>query len=115
MLRFELDCFDQLYDEDSVGLPESMKLKKTMSVTPAFLKKVPERVLFYMFYNLPFDKQQLEAARELESRQWKYSEKNMRWSRTEGGGTTGSGRSKQTIPVSTVIFDPDSWEIVPAF
>ena len=71
-----------------------MKLKKPLATNSAFFKKVPEKVLFYMFYNLPFDKQQLDAARELEARSWKYNDKYMRWSKQEGGGSTGTGRSK---------------------
>ena len=56
-----------------------------MEVTPAFIKRAPEKILFYMFYNMPFERQQHDAAKELEARGWKYDETNMRWSRKEGG------------------------------
>jgi CCR4-NOT transcriptional regulation complex NOT5 subunit len=56
-----------------------------LEVTPAFIKRAPEKILFYMFYNMPFERQQHDAAKELESRGWKYDETNMRWSRNEGG------------------------------
>lgn len=32
-----------------------------------------------MFYNLPFDKDQIDASLELEKRGWKYNKACMRW------------------------------------
>jgi len=46
-------------------------------------QKCSDKVLFYMFYTLTFDKQQEEAARLLKSRGWKYNESNMRWYKKE--------------------------------
>jgi hypothetical protein len=38
-------------------MPECLKLTRPLEVTPAFLKSAPEKILFYSFYNMPFDKQ----------------------------------------------------------
>lgn len=77
-VNFENDCL-----EPAIQFPESLKLNKQFEVSPQFLKRVPDKVLFYIFYNMPFDKQQIDAAKELESRGWKYTEMSMRWYRKE--------------------------------
>lgn len=51
-LFFEDDCL-----EPDIAFPESLKLmNKQFEVTQAFLKRAPEKILFYIFYNMPFDK-----------------------------------------------------------
>lgn len=74
---------DECLDLPDGALPECLKLTRPLEVTPAFLKSAPEKVLFYSFYNMPFDKQQVDAAEELQSRGWKYQPATMRWSRKE--------------------------------
>lgn len=48
-------------------------------VSPEKARIMPEKVLFYMFYNLPFERAQLTAANELKSRRWSYSSSIMCW------------------------------------
>lgn len=42
-------------------------------------KQFPEKVLFYIFYNMPHDKAQLNAYIELQSRGWFYLQQKMLW------------------------------------
>ena len=48
-------------------------------VTPDRCKLLPETVLFYIFYSMPFDHAQLNASHELKRRSWFYSDESMRW------------------------------------
>jgi hypothetical protein len=48
---FEDDCL-----EPAIQFPESLKMSKQFEVTGSFLKRAPEKILFYIFYNMPFDK-----------------------------------------------------------
>lgn len=48
-------------------------------VTPERCKLLPDTVLFYIFYSMPFDRAQLNASRELKRRSWFYAEQTMRW------------------------------------
>ena len=41
----------------NIHIPESMKTGRQLEVSPQFIKRAPEKVLFYMFYNMPFEKQ----------------------------------------------------------
>jgi CCR4-NOT transcriptional regulation complex NOT5 subunit len=42
---------------------------------------LPDRVLMYIFYNMPNDRYQLVAAETLTSRGWTYVAEEMRWVR----------------------------------
>jgi CCR4-NOT transcriptional regulation complex NOT5 subunit len=79
VLSFEDDCL-----EPDVQFPECLKTNRQFEVNANIVKRIPDKGLFYMFYNMPFDKQQVEAAKELEQRGWMYNESNMRWYRKEG-------------------------------
>ena len=81
-----------------------LKLSHQLEVTPPFLQRAPEKVLFYMFYNMPFDRQQVEAAQELERRGWKYKEADMRWYKREVNASQ--------VTAVKHMFDPEKWEIV---
>ena len=59
-----------------------------MDLTPAFLKRASEKVLFYIFYNMPLDQKQVESAKELEERGWKYGPKEMRWYKETAAANT---------------------------
>lgn len=48
-------------------------------VTPERCKLLPDAVLFYIFYSMPFDRAQLNASHELKRRSWFYAESSMRW------------------------------------
>ena len=113
-LWFEDDCL-----APHIHIPESMKLSQTgrsLEVTPAFIKRAPEKILFYMFYNMPFERQQHDAAKELEARGWKYDETNMRWSRKEGGQPQSkSGKGSQISSSAMLIFDPERWDVIAAY
>lgn len=50
------------------------------------MRKATDKVLFYMFYNLTLEKQQVEAANILKNRGWKYNENDMRWYKRESKG-----------------------------
>jgi len=54
----------------------------------------PDKTLFYMFYNMPHDQLQIEAARELQKRKWAFSIHRNVWSKKQGA----------------VIFNPGSWQ-----
>ena len=45
----------------------------------ATLNKFIPNVLFYIFYNLPHDRLQVEAYNELVTRGWMYHSKSNRW------------------------------------
>lgn len=57
-------------------------------------KLFPDTVLFYIFYTMPHDKAQLNAANELKSRKWVYQAKTMKWLKLNNGSPATS--SKQT-------------------
>jgi hypothetical protein len=88
-----LDCF-----QPHVLIPECYKLRKPFEATPALVKKASDKVLFYMFYNLTHERQQIEAAGALKQRGWKFNDSNMRWYKKESR--------------SYVMFDPSRWEVV---
>lgn len=48
-------------------------------VTLEQCRTMNEKVLFFIFYSLPFDKSQAIAANVLRERNWVYCEKSMRW------------------------------------
>jgi hypothetical protein len=53
-MAFEEDCMEfQGLDPTN----ETFNMMKPFEGNPQFLKKVNEKTLFYMFYNLPFDRE----------------------------------------------------------
>ena len=57
------------------------KSKQTGMREEMIREVLPERVLFYIFYNLPNDRQQIVAAETLTARGWTYIPEDMRWVR----------------------------------
>ena len=63
-------------------LPACYHVNKPLPPVSSF----PDCVLFYIFYNLPNERQQLDAAIELEQRGWAYVEEDEIWvTRTSDG------------------------------
>ena len=63
-------------------LASSTSLQSTTYNTPVTAdqcKLLPDTILFYIFYSMPFDRAQLNASNELKRRSWHYSEQSMRW------------------------------------
>lgn len=52
MLSLEDDCL-----EPDVQFPECLKTNRQFEVNTNIVKRIPDKGLFYMFYNMPFDKQ----------------------------------------------------------
>jgi len=48
-------------------------------ISPGRCQQFPDKVLFYIFYSMPHDKAQLNAALELKNRKWLYCNDSMRW------------------------------------
>jgi CCR4-NOT transcriptional regulation complex NOT5 subunit len=60
--------------------------------------------LFYIFYNMPGEKAQLQAAESLEQRGWTYIEEDMRWVRMN---------AKAGKEASFTRFNPETWKEEP--
>ena len=79
---------------DMPKLREIGKNKCPLLVSKDKCKQLPENVLFYIFYNIPHDRGQLNAAKELQSRDWIYLTDKMRWLKAnkpkETNSTTGT-------------------------
>jgi CCR4-NOT transcriptional regulation complex NOT5 subunit len=70
----------------------------------------PEKVLFYIFYNLPYERAQMTAANELKSRRWSYSKSIMRWIKVPQVKTKKShGRKSPSSNKSVTVFNPETW------
>jgi len=90
-------------------------------LTGSSLKNFDSSVLFYIFYNLPHDRLQIEAFNELVSRGWLYHRKSNRWyiiSTAEeppyGGSSSRRKKSQQQLKPKTVVhyFDTSEWSKV---
>ena len=64
-------------------------------VIPGSVKIFPDKVLFYIFYNMHHERVQVDAAKELELRGWWHNESSMLWLKKHG--------------TNTVVFDPINW------
>jgi CCR4-NOT transcriptional regulation complex NOT5 subunit len=78
-------------------------------------KLLPDKVLFYIFYNMPHDRGQISAYHELKSRQWIYLSKQMRWikpnpqsSKKDAAKRKVSKEKKETEGLSrtAIMFNP---------
>lgn len=67
------------YDMPNVRENSNTMRESSTPVTTDRCKVLPDTVLFYIFYSMPFDRAQLNASQELKKRQWFYSESSMRW------------------------------------
>lgn len=87
------------------------------------MKHFPDKVLFYIFYNMPHDKAQLNAANELHNRSWIFCKDTVRWVQSN---STSNGSSKKEIngkkgkqitrntskkqDSSIIVFNPLLWK-----
>ena len=84
-------------------IPPCYKLSKPKELKEEMIQKnVPPTVLFYIFYNMPGEKAQLQAAEALEHRGWTYIEEDMRWVRMKAGKEPSFTR-----------FNPETWKEEP--
>ena len=81
------------YDMSTVR--ENKNNKLSTPVTNERCKVLPDTVLFYIFYSMPFDRAQLNASLELKSRKWFYSESSMRWMKLADTTTNNSPQHHQ--------------------
>jgi CCR4-NOT transcriptional regulation complex NOT5 subunit len=77
-----------MFDNDLEGqldLPPSYKVDTSgvHDVTRSRLKQFPDTVLFYIFYNRPNERVQLDAATELKGRGWEFAVEHNVWVITE--------------------------------
>jgi len=99
----------------SYDIPKFKKLSEETNqlISTSRCKQFPDKVLFFIFYNMPHDKAQVSASEELKARQWSYLEKSMLWVKPN---TTGKkdvkkkpvkGKSSPDETTRTVIvFNP---------
>eukprot|EP00347_Sterkiella_histriomuscorum_P018483 403345345 len=134
---FTSPYFDQLSFEEqlqinSVKTPTSYEFADPPLKYSTTLKQFIPNVLFYIFYNLPHDRLQVEAYNELISRGWMYHQKNNKWyilaiddtqsqpqqthQQSTNGSAAGSKRSKKTAVLSQTkawfTFDTNLWKRV---
>ena len=98
---------------------------ETQGISPAKMKQFPDKVLFYIFYNMPHDKSQLSASNELQSRSWIYIGDMVKWikinsSKKEQQHFTSKKNSKngkgqknlkiESSSYSIIIFNPKLWK-----
>ena len=84
------------------------------------MKHFPDKVLFYIFYNMPHEKAQLNAANELQNRSWIFCKDTVRWvqipSKKQDQSTGKKGKqitrnSKKQDSVQTLlVFNPLLWK-----
>ena len=58
-------------------------LSNQQLISPDRCKKFPDRVLFYIFYSMPYDKAQFNASIELKKRDWMFCNDSMRWMKAQ--------------------------------
>ena len=61
------------------------------------IKHFPDKVLFFIFYNMHHERAQVDAAKDLENRGWSYDEETMTWYKKVAKST------------NTIVFDPVHW------
>ena len=71
-------------------------MSKPKDLPESAIKDFPDTVLFFMFYNMPNDRAQLQAAQALSKRGWTYVSEEMRWVKMKDGN-------------HFVRFNPDQW------
>ena len=74
-------------------------------VPSARCKLLPDKVLFFVFYNLPHDKAQLNASSELQSRGWMFLEEQMLWMKPVAKKSKRGSEDRQAL-----VFNPKLWE-----
>jgi CCR4-NOT transcription complex subunit 2 len=77
------------------------------------MSKFVVETLFYIFYNMPFDRWQSLAAQELVHKSWKFWEEKNIWV-IEGSNLDEDVKKKISYsPPEWICFDPFKWEYVP--
>lgn len=87
------------------------------------MKQFPDKVLFYIFYNMPHDKSQLNSSTELQERNWIYLDSSMQWikpnpqaptPKKETNGKKGKQiartSKKQDTQRTVIVFNPLLWK-----
>lgn len=73
------ECFVQDF-----RLPACYNLSKPKELLDGDIKTFSDPVLFYVFYNMPNDRAQIQAASQLQQRGWVYVEEEMIWVKQSG-------------------------------
>ena len=93
-------------------LPECYNFQRTV-FKPSHMSKFVIETLFYIFYNMPFDRWQSLAAQELVHKNWKFWEEKNLWV-IEKKHMDEEVRKRIPFEVSEwVTFDPFKWEYTP--
>eukprot|EP00347_Sterkiella_histriomuscorum_P017862 403347690 len=101
------DCF-----QPQIQIPDCFKLQKHFEMSIQVMRKANDKVLFYMFYNLTLERQQLEAAQILKNRGWRFEESNLRWYKRDTQQPSSNNKSNQLQQQTVNMFDPVKWEII---
>ncbi len=93
-------------------LPDCYNLQRTV-FKPSHMSKFVIETLFYIFYNMPFDRWQSLAAQELVHKNWRFWEERNLWV-VERRGLDEDTRKRVPFEVSEwLTFDPARWEYIP--
>ena len=96
------------FDPDAM-LPACYDVQAPPAVTK--IKNFSERTLFYIFYTMPQDTLQLEAARELSRRGWIYHKELRLWLLRDDRARV-YARTAQYERGEYIFFDPQLWQEV---
>lgn len=94
------------------SLPECYQFQRTV-FKPSHMSKFVVETLFYIFYNMPFDRWQSLAAQELIHKKWQFWEEKNIWIIE---GTSLDEETKRKFKSSLpewLAFDPSKWEYSP--
>lgn len=76
-------------------IPDCYIMENLPPVNVQALKNFPEKVLFYIFFNMHHERAQVQAAKQLTERGWTYDEETMKWFKKKSS--------------NTIVFDPINW------
>ena len=91
--------YNDSYQQD-FRIPQCYHMSKPKDLPESTIKDFPVNVLFFIFYNMPYDRAQLTAANLLKSKGWTYVCEEMRWVKMKGSN-------------SFVRFNPETWQEEP--
>jgi hypothetical protein len=116
-------CYDiPKFRETAVASSES---GSSQLINSARCKQFPDKVLFYVFYNMPHDKAQLNAYTELQARQWVFLPEKMLWLKQNTTNSTSLSKQKDWKKKTTkkgkdpldspsnrtvIVFNPQLWK-----
>jgi CCR4-NOT transcription complex subunit 2 len=94
------------------NLPECYQFQRTV-FKPSHMSKFVVETLFYIFYNMPFDRWQSLAAQELIHKKWQFWEEKNIWI-IEGASLDEETKRKfkSALP-DWLAFDASKWEYSP--